>query len=33
MVVNSPEWGRLAKQIVGPGQKYHWSASWSFGTV
>lgn len=29
----SPEWGRLNKQIFGPGQKYHWESSWSFGTI
>ncbi|KAF1842099.1 aldose 1-epimerase [Cucurbitaria berberidis CBS 394.84] len=31
--INHPEWGRLGKQIVGPGDKYHWEAAWSFGTV
>ena len=29
----SPEWGRLDKQIFGPGQKYHWESSWTFGLI
>jgi len=29
--INHPEWGRLDKQIFGPGQKYHWESSWTFG--
>lgn len=32
-MLNSPEWGRLEKQIFGPGQEYHWSADWTFGTM
>ncbi|KAF2645116.1 aldose 1-epimeras-like protein [Massarina eburnea CBS 473.64] len=31
--INHPEWGRLAKQIFGPGQKYHWESTWEFGTI
>ncbi|KAJ4305190.1 hypothetical protein N0V90_000721 [Kalmusia sp. IMI 367209] len=31
--INHPEWGRLDKQIFGPGQKYHWASSWEFGTI
>ncbi|PVH98677.1 aldose 1-epimerase [Periconia macrospinosa] len=31
--INHPEWGRLDKQIFGPGQKYHWESSWEFGTI
>ncbi|KAF2748029.1 aldose 1-epimerase [Sporormia fimetaria CBS 119925] len=31
--INHPEWGRLDKQIFGPGQKYHWEASWTFGLL
>ncbi|CBY00123.1 similar to aldose 1-epimerase [Plenodomus lingam JN3] len=31
--INHPEWGRLEKQIFGPGQEYHWSADWTFGTM
>lgn len=33
IVLNSPEWGRLKKQIFGPGDKYHWESSWTFGTL
>ena len=32
-VVSSPEWGRLDKQIYGPGDKYHWESAWKFGTI
>ncbi|KAF2473391.1 aldose 1-epimerase [Lindgomyces ingoldianus] len=31
--INHPEWGRLGKQLFGPGQKYHWESSWTFGVV
>ncbi|ORY14300.1 aldose 1-epimeras-like protein [Clohesyomyces aquaticus] len=31
--INHPEWGRLKKQIFGPGQRYHWESSWTFGLV
>lgn len=31
--INHPEWGRLDKQIFGPGQKYHWEGSWEFGKI
>ncbi|KAF2111647.1 aldose 1-epimerase [Lophiotrema nucula] len=31
--INHPEWGRLPKQIFGPGDKYHWESSWTFGTI
>ncbi|KAF2204821.1 aldose 1-epimerase [Delitschia confertaspora ATCC 74209] len=31
--INHPEWGRLNKQIFGPGQKYVWEASWQFGLI
>ncbi|KAF2280216.1 aldose 1-epimeras-like protein [Westerdykella ornata] len=31
--INHPEWGRLDKQIFGPGDKYHWESSWTFGTI
>ncbi|KAF2016196.1 aldose 1-epimerase [Aaosphaeria arxii CBS 175.79] len=31
--INHPEWGRLKKQIFGPGDKYHWQSSWTFGTL
>ncbi|KAF1947715.1 aldose 1-epimerase [Clathrospora elynae] len=31
--INHPEWGRLSKQISGPGDKYHWASSWTFGTA
>lgn len=31
--INHPEWGRLDKQIFGPGDKYHWEAAWTFGTI
>lgn len=30
--INHPEWGRLDKQIFGPGQRYDWHSSWTFGT-
>lgn len=30
---DSPEWGRLGKQIYGKGQRYHWESSWAFGTI
>jgi len=33
ILLNSPEWGRLDKQISGPGDKYHWESSWEFGTI
>jgi aldose 1-epimerase len=32
-MLNSPEWGRLSKQISGPGDEYHWESAWEFGTV
>jgi aldose 1-epimerase len=32
-MLNSPEWGRLDKQIFGKGEKYHWESSWTFGTI
>ncbi|KAI6087417.1 galactose mutarotase-like protein [Hypoxylon rubiginosum] len=31
--INHPEWGRLDKQISGPGQKYSWESSWTFGNL
>ncbi|KAK3347693.1 galactose mutarotase-like domain-containing protein [Neurospora tetraspora] len=31
--INHPEWGRVDKQILGPGQKYNWESSWTFGLV
>ncbi|KAF2191139.1 aldose 1-epimerase [Zopfia rhizophila CBS 207.26] len=31
--INHPEWGRLDKQIFGPGQNYHWESSWTFGLM
>ncbi|KAI1388619.1 galactose mutarotase-like protein [Hypoxylon trugodes] len=31
--INHPEWGRVEKQITGPGQKYSWESSWTFGTL
>ncbi|KAJ4414340.1 hypothetical protein N0V85_003189 [Neurospora sp. IMI 360204] len=31
--INHPEWGRVNKQILGPGQKYDWESSWTFGLV
>jgi hypothetical protein len=31
--LSSPEWGRLDKQIFGPGKKYHWESSWTFGLI
>ncbi|KAK3388687.1 galactose mutarotase-like domain-containing protein [Sordaria brevicollis] len=31
--INHPEWGRLDKQILGPGQTYSWESSWTFGLV
>lgn len=30
MVLNSPEWGRLEKQIFGPGDRYRWNSTWTF---
>lgn len=32
-IFDSPEWGRLKKQIFGKGQKYRWESSWTFGTI
>ena len=32
-MLNSPEWGRLSKQVYGPGEKYHWESAWEFGTI
>ncbi|KAI1652349.1 galactose mutarotase-like protein [Daldinia loculata] len=31
--INHPEWGRVEEQITGPGQKYSWESSWTFGTL
>ncbi|KAK3948738.1 galactose mutarotase-like domain-containing protein [Pseudoneurospora amorphoporcata] len=31
--INHPEWGRVDKQILSPGQKYNWESSWTFGLV
>ncbi|KAK3938888.1 galactose mutarotase-like domain-containing protein [Diplogelasinospora grovesii] len=31
--INHPEWNRTAAQITGPGQKYDWASSWTFGTL
>lgn len=31
--MDSPEWGRVDKQILGPGQTYSWESSWTFGLV
>ncbi|KAI5864384.1 galactose mutarotase-like protein [Durotheca rogersii] len=28
--INHPEWGRVDKQIIGPGQTYAWKSSWTF---
>ena len=30
---NSPEWGRVDAQILGPGEKYSWESSWTFGLL
>ncbi len=31
MLRNSPEWNR--KQVYGPGEKYSWESSWTFGVL
>ncbi|KAI2467809.1 galactose mutarotase-like protein [Annulohypoxylon bovei var. microspora] len=31
--INHPEWGRVEKQITGPGQAYSWESSWTFGNL
>lgn len=31
--INKPEWGRLEKQIFGPGERYVQETSWTFGLV
>lgn len=31
--INHPEWGREKAQIFGPGDKYHWESSWTFGVT
>ncbi|KAI1451928.1 galactose mutarotase-like protein [Annulohypoxylon moriforme] len=31
--INHPEWGRVEKQITGPGQTYSWESSWTFGNL
>ncbi|KAK4225217.1 aldose 1-epimerase [Podospora fimiseda] len=31
--INHPEWGRLDKQIFGPGQTYTQETSWTFGLI
>ncbi|KAF2500086.1 galactose mutarotase-like protein [Lophium mytilinum] len=31
--INHPEWGRLDRQIWGPGERYSWEAEWEFGIV
>ncbi|KAI0592823.1 galactose mutarotase-like domain-containing protein [Biscogniauxia sp. FL1348] len=31
--INHPEWGRVDKQIVGPGDTYSWESSWTFGLL
>ncbi|KAK7743378.1 hypothetical protein SLS62_010615 [Diatrype stigma] len=31
--INHPEWGRLEKQITGPGDIYTWESSWTFGLI
>ncbi|PSN71879.1 galactose mutarotase-like protein [Corynespora cassiicola Philippines] len=31
--INNPEWGRIPHQIFGPGDKYHWESSWTFGLI
>ncbi|KAI1337631.1 aldose 1-epimerase [Xylariaceae sp. FL0016] len=31
--INHPEWGRLDKQITGPGKTYSWESSWTFGSL
>lgn len=30
---NSPEWGRADAQLLGPGEKYSWESSWTFGLL
>ncbi len=31
MLGDSPEWNR--KQVYGPGEKYSWESSWTFGVL
>ncbi|KAK0611426.1 galactose mutarotase-like domain-containing protein [Immersiella caudata] len=31
--INRPEWGRVEEQLLGPGEKYNWESSWTFGLV
>ncbi|KAI1139943.1 galactose mutarotase-like protein [Hypoxylon sp. FL0543] len=31
--INHPEWGRVDKEITGPGQTYTWESSWTFGNL
>jgi len=31
--INHPEWGRVDAQLLGPGQKYNWESSWTFGLL
>lgn len=31
--INRPEWGRQEAQLLGPGEKYSWESSWTFGLV
>ncbi|KAI1633817.1 galactose mutarotase-like domain-containing protein [Biscogniauxia mediterranea] len=31
--INHPEWGRVDKQITGPGDAYSWESSWTFGLL
>ncbi|KAI5920376.1 galactose mutarotase-like domain-containing protein [Camillea tinctor] len=31
--INHPEWGRVDKQIAGPGDAYSWESSWTFGLL
>ncbi|EAA34001.2 galactose mutarotase-like protein [Neurospora crassa] len=31
--INHPEWGRVDKQILGPGEEYSWESSWTFRLV
>jgi aldose 1-epimerase len=31
--INHPEWGRVEEQLLGPGEKYSWESSWTFGLL
>ncbi|KAK5662477.1 hypothetical protein OQA88_8388 [Cercophora sp. LCS_1] len=31
--INHPEWGRVDAQLLGPGEKYSWESSWTFGLL